>query len=242
MAILAPDVGHDVVPYVYAVRDDLLQRGRAPASYFSGRYPMRSFRVGTTEYRFRRPMTGRVYPAGAGVLEFAVDALAPYVVGRAATPQEALDDWRNQVHALFQQLLAMRPFEMEPRDRARWRALDSVIDSAQFRRSTPVRMRQLGRVEYLKRPYPCAVHWAGGGRERVSFELMPPEFPSFKPGQWIEAICERDPLTTRLMRVSHVERIPEVRMMSCTQQDQYWENLTTSDSLPESDLDWTSSD
>lgn len=249
MAILAPDVGHDVVPYVYAVRDDLL-REHTPPSYFSGRYPMHGFHVGPSEYRFRRPMTGRVFRVGAGTFEFAVDALAPHVVGRAAKPKDAFEDWRNQVHALFQQLLAMRPFEMEPVDRARWRALESVIDSAQFRRTMPVRMRQLGRVEYMKRSYPCAVHWAGGslggqtygGRERVSFEVMPPEFPSFKPGQWIEAISERDPLTGQLIRVTHVERIPDVRIMTREQQDEYWQSLPTSESLPESDLDWTRSD
>lgn len=240
--MLAPNVGNDVVPYVYAVMSDLLEQRRTAASYFSGRYPLRNFRVGSTEYQLRRPMTGRVYPAGPGRFEFVVDALMPHVIGRANTPQAAAEDWRNQVHAMFQQLLAMRPFEMEATDRAKWRSLESAIDSAQLRRSTPVRMRQLGRVLYLKRPYPCAIHWAGGGRDQVSFELMPPEFPSFKPGQWIEAICERDPLTGRLLRIPHVERIPEIRMMTCHQQNQYWDSLPVSESLPESDLDWTRCD
>lgn len=238
MAMLAPNLGQDVVSYVYAVQDDLLERGSTPASFFSGRYPITSFRVGTTEYQLRQSTTGRVYPARAGTFEFVVDALAPYVVGRADTPKAAIEDWRNHVHALFQQLLAKRPFEMDADDRARWRALEAMIDSAQFRRSTPIRMRQLGRVEYRHGQFPCAIHWAGGGRERVSLDVMPPEFPSLKPGQWIEAICERDPLTRRLVRVTHVERIPEVRMMSSQQQNQYWDNLPTSHSLPESDLDW----
>jgi hypothetical protein len=241
MAMLAADVGQEMISYVYAIHDDLLApRARAP--FFSGGYPMKTMRVGGTEYQFRRTLYGRVYPIASGEFEFVVDELAPHVVGRASSAPDAINDWCVQVHAALQQMLAMRPFEMTTEDRARWQAFESVIDTAQLRRSTPIRMRQLGCVEYMHYPYPRAVHWVGGGRERVSLEAMPPEFPAYRPGQWIEAICERDPLTSHLLRVTHVERIPDVRLMSRGQQDQYWEALPTSTLLPESDLDWTRAD
>lgn len=238
MAMLTPQVGQDVIPHVYAVTNDMLG-DPLESSYFSGTYPMRSFRVGTAEYRLRRAVDGWMYRAGCGAFNFMVEALGSFVVGQANDPEGAREDWQNQVHASFQQLLAKRPFEMNDDDRALWRALEDIIDSAEYRRSTPVRMRQLGRVKYRSLPYPCAVNWVGGVNESVTFQVMPPEFPSFKSGQWIEAICERDPLTGRLLRVSHVERIPVVRMLNRQQQDGYWESLSTSDSLPESNLDWT---
>lgn len=242
MAMLAADVGQDVIPYVHAIRDELLgQRQGLPPS-FSGGYPLRMIRVGGAEYRLRRLVVGRLYPTSDGAFEFLVDDLAPHIVGRAMTPQAAIDDWRNRVHAAFQQLLAMRPFEMDLSDEHRWRALESIIDTAQFRRSSPVRMRQLGRVDYMRYSYPRAIRWAGAACEQVSLDVMPAEFPSFRHGQWIEGICERDPLTGRLLRVTHIERIPEIRMMSAEQQDKYWDTLPTGDSLPESDLDWTRSD
>ena len=239
MPMLAPDLGPDAVTCVYAVRDELLGQPARPPYYFSGGYPLTSIRVGGTEYELRRAIQGRLYPSDNGHYEFVVDALAAYIVGRGDTADSAADDWRNKLHAAVQQLLAARPFEMSNSDVARWRALESVIDMAQYRRTTPVRMRQLGRVEYLRHPFPKAIHWTGTGRERIALETMPPEFAGFKPGQWIEAICERDPLTGRLLRVTHVEPIPALRFMSREQQDEFLQSLPRGDSLPESDLDWT---
>lgn len=242
MAVLTADVGREMIPYVYAVRDELLAQAVRATSFFSGLYPMKSIRVGGTEYQLRRRLQGYVYPSASGDFEFVVDALAPYVVGRARSAEEAIEDWKVKVHAGFQQMLAMRPFEMSTDDRARWHAFELAIDTAELRRSTPIRMRQLGSVEYMHHRYPRAVRWIGGGRERVLLAAMPPEFPGYKPGQWIEAICERDPLTGRLLRVTHVERIPDVRLMSRVQQDEYWDTLPTGETLPESDLDWTGAD
>ncbi len=242
MPILAPDVGQDMIPYVYAIQDDLLVAQTAPHLFNSGTYPMKTIQVAGTVYKLRRPLQGRAYLSPRGEYEFVVDALAPHVAGKGASVSEAIDDWRMLVHASIQQMLAMRPFEMSIEDARRWRAFESVIDTSELRRTTPIRMRQLGRVEYLHTQYPQAIHWMGGGRERVSLDAMPSEFPSYKPGQWIEAICERDPLTSRLLRVAHIERIPQVRMMSRDQQDQYWASLPTSTPLPESDLDWTRTD
>jgi hypothetical protein len=241
MALLAPDMGSAPMQYAYAVKDDLLDRACPAAAVPSGNYPMEDLRIGVTKYRFRRLVVGRAYPISPGRFEFVVDTLAPHVIGHGDTPRLALQDWSEQVHVLYQQLLAMRPFEMGDRDHARWRALESLIDSADFRRLTPVRMRQLGHVKYSGRQYPFAICWADGKQERVTFDMMPSEFPSFRPGQWIEAICERDPVTGQLITVTHVERIAELRMMSPEQQEQYWESLPTSDSLPESDVDWTRS-
>lgn len=242
MAILATDVGHDTIPYVYAIKDDLLTTRMESRGFFSGEYPIKTFRVGGTEYKLRGTLRGRVYMSMTGGYEFVVNALAPYATGKGTSAPEAIDDWQSQVHAFIQQMLATRPFEMSAEDASRWRVFESVIDTSELRRTTPLRMRQLGRVEYLRTQYPQAILWMGGSRERVSLEKMPAEFPSYKVGQWIEAICERDPLTSRLLRVTHIERIPEVRMMSRDQQDQYWESLPTSTSLPESDFDWTRTD
>lgn len=238
MPVLAADVAPDTIHHVYAIKDDLLAR-QASVSVFSGAYPMKRFAVGDASYELRHEVVGRLYPVIGGGYEFVVDALAEHVVGRGDMPATAQDDWRSNAHALVQRLLRTRPFEMTDADVAQWRALESIIDVSQYRRTTPVRLRQLGRVEYVQGTFPQAVHWVGARREAVTLDRMPPEFAGFKVGQWIEAVCERDPLSGRLLRVTHVEPIPEVRLMSVEQQNEYWDRLPTSGSLPESDLDWT---
>lgn len=238
MPVLAADVAPDTILHVYAIKEDLLSR---PASFsvFSGAYPMKRFAVGDASYELRHEVVGWLYPVVGGGYEFVVNALAEHVVGRGNTAVAARDDWYSKVHALAQRLLRARPFEMTDLDAAQWRAVESIIDVSHYRRATPVRMRQLGRVEYVRGSFPQAVHWVGARREAVTLDKMPPEFAGFKVGQWIEAVCERDPLSGRLRRVTHVEPIPEVRLMSLEEQSKYWDQLPTSSSLPESDLDWT---
>lgn len=201
---------------------------------------LNSIKMGDAEYRLRQqPMLGHVDPAMDGGYEFIVDAFAPHAVGRGKTDDEAVEDWKRTVHAEFQRMFSMRPFEMDVADQARWRAMEAMIDIAEYRRTTPIRMRQIGRVEYLRDRYPRAIRWIEGRRERINLESMPPEFSGYRLGQWIEAICERDPLTHRLLRISYVARIPEIRSMTPDEQADFLDTLPTSSDLPESDLDWT---
>ncbi len=242
MPLLAPNVGLDAVPYVYAVRDEVLGIQAHTSYYFSGRYPMTSIRVGGTQYALRRAVEGGVYPVGDGQHEFVVDALAPHIVGRGDTADAAVGDWRNKVHAAVQHLLAVRPFEMSESDIERWRAVESIIDISHYRRTAPIRMRQLGSVDYGMRSFPTAVRWADGRRDVVDLGSMPAGFAGLRPGQWIEAICERDPLTGLLLRITDIQPVSEVRLMSVEQQDGFLKSLPTGESLPESDLDWTQLD
>jgi hypothetical protein len=52
--------------------------------------------------------------------------LLPFTAGD--TPDEALADWRDQVHEAFQVLYRKRPFEMTADERRRWEALESLVD------------------------------------------------------------------------------------------------------------------
>ncbi len=239
MAVLAPNLGQDVIPYVHAIADDLLGRGSATDSFFSGDYPIHAIQISGIQYTLRRTLMGRLSPTGDGRFQFTVESLAPDIAGEGPSASEAIIRWKSLIHSLVQRLLATRPFERDANEHNRWRTFESAIDMSALRRSTPTRMRQLGRVEFLKDSYPRAIRWIGGNRDHVSLDQMPAEFASYKPGQWVEAFCERDPVVGRLLRVTYIERIPAVRMMSFNEQQQYWDSLPTDDALPESELDWT---
>lgn len=237
MPMLAPDMGREVAMYVYAVRDELLRQQLPDA--FSGGYPLRSIRVGEAEYPLRFPVVGRVYPTEKGTFEFVVDAVAPFVIGCGQSAEEALDDWSMKVHALFQRLLATRPFETDAADRVRWGALESLIDVAQYRRTTPISMRQVGRIAYQGYPFPRAVKWIDGTSDRIDLARVPAVLAGLKPGQWVEAVCDRDPLSGRLVRIESAQPISPIRPMSEREQAEFMQSLPKGESLPESELDWT---
>ena len=208
--------------------------------YFSGEYPMDEIVVGRTRYKFRNIVRGCLYPTDVGDFEFVLDSLASYVVGRGQSREDAERDWREQVHTLFQRLLKMRPWEMSADEAACWRSLNTLIDVAEYRRTTPIAMRQLGRIRYLTAARPQRIDWAAGGIDHLAFDEAPPEIAGYRAGQWIEAVVDRDPVSGKLLRIHSVEPIPEIRPMGTDEQSRYLEGLPTF-RLPESDVDWTAS-
>jgi len=115
--------------------------------FYSGEQPIGELVVGSTRYPLRRPLRGVFYPARAAAFEYIVEELGHYFVGRADTRQAAFENWRDRVHAAFQRLIRMRPFEMDAEDEARWSTLESVVDVPRYRKTAPITMRQLGKVQ-----------------------------------------------------------------------------------------------
>jgi len=157
--------------------------------------------------------------------------------GEGSTPREARQNWERLVHADFQRLYAMRPFEMEEPDRAKWASLLSVIDVNGFRERSPLSIRQIGRVRWRHFPYPVEIDWIDGGAEKVPMDKAPPEFAGYKPGQWVEAVCRREPGTRQLIQIDYIQKIATVHRPSNRELQRRWTDLPRAD-LPETGWDW----
>ena len=193
--------------------------------------------VGETVYRLKAKAAGTFFPGAIGEDgEFIVPEFLPDFVGRGRSITTALQDWRDQVHCRFQEIYAMRPFEMTERDWATWRLLESQIDVGTYRDSTPLTVRQLGRV-IRARPRPEQIQWEDGHKEVVQLDQMPGEFATYKPGQPFAAIVLRDPVDFHLIKVSHVQRTGNLPEMSAKEFDALVRAIPTTATLPDADWD-----
>jgi hypothetical protein len=157
--------------------------------------------------------------------------------GHGDTPLLARQDWERTVHATFQILYGMRPFEMSESERKQWQHLVAAIDVCRYRETTPVCLRQIGQVRWGNRPYPSKIVWIDGAEEQFSLEQVPSELAGCRPGRWIEADVQRDPVTGRLIRIDHIQRIAEVRPLTEPQVSETLEALPKAD-LPKREWDW----
>jgi hypothetical protein len=188
--------------------------------------------VGDTVYSLRSQLLGTFYPGRFHVDGvFVVPELFPVFIGRGRNSHDAFLDWRDQVHCQFQILFAKRPFEMTSSEKETWHLLDSLFDVTAYRASTPLTVRQIGKVLQL-RPYPKVIKWDNGKREEVRLDQMPAEFAAFKSGQPFVAIVVRDPTDFRLLKVTHIERIPSLPLLSTDEFNELIEAIPTSKSLP----------
>jgi len=163
--------------------------------------------------------------------------LSSVCVGEGQTPSLAREDWHQRFHAEFQRLYVKRTFEMTPQESDSWEAILSVVDVVDYRVSTPLRIREIGCVRYRHMPYPYQMRWIDGRRELFTLHQVPAEIAGCKPGQWVEAIVEREPLTGRLIRIVHAQKIPSPLPERPGTLRAAWEGMRKAE-LPETEWDW----
>jgi hypothetical protein len=146
---------------------------------------------------------------------------------------ESLEDFYRKFHVTFQRLYQMRPFEMSDGERAIWNEIVDVVDVARYRENTPLRVREFGQIRHFQTPYPSKIHWIDGRKERINLVEAPPMLAGLRPGQWIEAVVERDAKTGQLMRMIDVQKVPTPP--SPTRYRTFWETIEVAD-LPEVSL------
>jgi hypothetical protein len=226
--------------YVVSAAADTSPARRSAAGFIpGGTIPLSQIQIGEAIYHLRSPVQGEFVPDRGGTWEFWAEGFSPMFVGRGPQTDSAFQDWRDQVHECFQELYRKRPFEMMADERARWKVLEDLIDVAAYQNETPILVRQIGQVTKA-RPLPRQITWADGTKEsNINLDQMPDEFAAYKPGQWFEAIVERDPLTRRIRRVRYVKRVPSLRKLSGTVLNEYWSSLPGTTTLPASSRDWT---
>ncbi len=211
------------------------QRHHCGGVYDSGSVQLVEISVGGTVYQLRTKLTGKYYRA---LNRLHVPSLSPTFVGEGASEREAIDDLNLKVHAAFQRLFHMRPFEMSNEDKSTWTLIGDVIDVTLFRNRTPILVRQFGEVMYQKRSYPTAILWDGGFREEIQIsQVACDDFITYLPGQPIEAITERDPLTRELLSIRFIQRVSGLRSEREIAQDDLVESIGTSADLPVAEWD-----
>lgn len=181
--------------------------------------------VGGTTYPLRNPVSATFVP---GPSQLVVEGFSPTFVGEGTTRDEAMNDWACKVHSRIQELLVKRPFEMTDADRQDWDLLRRHVDVTVYRNTTPMTIRQFGRVTQ-SRPYPTQVRWDDGRRELLSLsQVDSPEFVTFPPGQTFEAVVARDPLTSELLRIVHITKCSPPLLLSHTEQSELLDDIGSS--------------
>lgn len=230
-----PTVVQNVVASAAALQDE---KARMRDRFDVCRQPLpMELEVGDTVYKLRPGRTGIFLPGHIGETgEFAVPELAPYFVGRGRNVDQGYADWLNQVHSRFQELYSKRPFEMTREEAEIWGALENVIDVPTYRLTTPLTIRQIGKVTRC-RPFPEQVEWEDGQKEAVRLDQMPGEFAAYKSGQPFEAIVLRDPVDFHLIKVADVRRTRNLPSMTPEEFEGLLHRIPTSASLPDADWD-----
>ncbi len=193
------------------------------------RSTLNEIRVAGVVYPLRQPCATDFIPV---IGEFLVDGFSPLFVGHGATTAEAQREWALAVHAAFQELQHRRPFEMSDEDRNIWSTLASRIDVTVFRNQTPIQVRQFGRIERA-RPYPDMIAWENGSADLVALnQVNSAEFITFRPGQPIEAVVARDPVTFQLVRILYIQKRSSATRLPSREEAELLEAIRSTKTLP----------
>ena len=86
-----------------------------------------------------------------------------------------------------------------------------MIDVDKYRDSVPLTLLEVGFVSEWNADR-WVVVWLDGRRaETVTVEQTPPEFAAFQPGQWFEALVEREPRSYALRKLCFVRTTEPLR-------------------------------
>lgn len=195
-------------------------------------------RVGPVTYHLQRALKLQVTPRADHAWEFAIEQFAPRFVGVGDSISSAKRDCLNRIHGAFQSLVRLRPFRMTEQQRSDWELLVKLIDVDKYWDSVPLTLLEVGFVSEWKADR-WVVVWLDGRRaETVTVEQTPPEFAAFQPGQWFEALVEREPRSYALRKLCFVRTTEPLREMSESELRQWLDELPSGENLPKSGSEW----
>ena len=198
------------------------------------------FRVGNIWYRLR--------PEYGVLLESVQEPDGNWTFGSMDEPlrvlacgpsrEAAVENWRNQVHVRFQQLVRNRPFRMSEDEKADWAVLSELIDVEHYWKTTPFRHLETGWVSAIREGV-WEITWLGTDHvEAIGADAVPDEFAGYQKDQWFEALVERDRDTFSLQKIIHCRAIDPIDDMTEEEMEAWFSSLPTTDTLPKSDTDW----
>ncbi|MEX0702016.1 MAG: hypothetical protein WD069_07965 [Planctomycetales bacterium] len=195
--------------------------------------------VGKAQYALRGPRAIHVDPVADHEWTYTVEGFSPRFVGRGESIDASRKDFGVMVHKAFQMLVGLRPFRMTPEQHSDWRILEDAIDVDAYRASVPLTIIEVGVVTAAGSDG-CTVKWIDGDREEhVRFEEAPPEFAALSSGQWIEALVERQAIDYSLNAIRFVRNTEALEVMDAEECDRWIRTLPSDDSLPRSEIEWT---
>jgi len=207
----------------------------SPDLMFSTSYfPIYYFNIGESYYKFIHPVIINNEPSVKGRMCY-INELTNYI-GFGNTEQAALQELKISIHADFQRLSKKRPFEMSEQDQAKWRELVNVVDLLNYKTTTPVVVREIGCVSYQKISRPARIKWLSGKNYFIEPDKVPGELMSCGPGQWIEAVVKRDPLTYREIEIESITKI-SYRLPTDAELEKFWEEMPEA-KLEDADTTW----
>lgn len=196
-------------------------------------WPLKEFSVGSMVYLFLRPIQRHDILSEDGWVSYIREL--PKHIGKGQTADEAFEDLKINIHVDFQRLYKKRPFEMTEQEQLAWLRLTNVIDLLHYRTTTPIVMKEIGSISYGMISRPFAIEWISGKTYLIEPHKVPGDLMGCKPGQWIEAVVKRDPLTYREIEIESITKI-SFHLPSETEVKKFWK------SLPKADVqttDWT---
>lgn len=215
-------------PYQYEITEDKSYCREGIDSYVnsSSFYPLPEIKVGETTYK----------------LLSSIDTLASfdpiekkwecrnysgkfnYIGISEASSEDAIENFKLQIHIHFQQLYSKRPFEMTEEEYNEWIKLANTIDLLHYKTTNPIETREVGRISYWKVSYPYRIKWLTDENYIIDPLKVPGELMSYKPGQWIEAVVKRHPVSYKVLSISSIKKI-RFRIPRPEEAQGYWDNM-----------------
>lgn len=163
--------------------------------------------VGKTEYKLIYPIkTATVYVQKQKIWVCHTSEFE-YFGASKKDREDAVEKFKHKIHIRFQQLYSKRPFEMTEEEYHEWIKLANTIDLLNYKTTTPLETREIGCVSYKNLPYPYRIKWLTDENYIINPSEVPGELMSYRPGQWIEAVVERDPVNYKVLGISSTKKI-----------------------------------
>ena len=194
-------------------------------------------KIGTIRYKLLTPLqTISIWDRLERSQICSAEELSDYH-GKGDTISEAEQNLKESIHLDFQRLYRKRPFEMDESERKRWRLLVNIIDVLHYRQTTPLSLREIGRVSYGRLSYPTKIEWIDGRTDNITLDVVPPELAECRTGQWIEAIVKRNPVTKKLIHIDHIQKVRSIYIPKESPPQDEWESMPRAD-LAKSEWNW----
>ena len=184
--------------------------------------PLVDFAVGHTYYRFIERVLVNWTPIDQTWICYVME-LNNYV-GNGDTIEQAFEELKLAIHTDFQRLERKRLFEMDEEERTKWTQLTNVIDLLDYKMTTPIVTREIGEVSFWKISRPHSIKWISGQTYFIDPHKVPAELMSCRPGQWVEAIVKRDPITNREIEIESITKI-SFRIPRPSEVQALWERM-----------------
>jgi len=189
-------------------------------------YPLMEIEIGDTKYKLLSSIDTQVsFDPIEKKWECRNYSGALNYIGVSDTSREdAIENFKLQIHIHFQQLYSKRPFEMTEDEYNEWIKLANTIDLLLYKTTTPLETREIGCVSYGMLSYPYQIKWLTDENYIIDPSKVPGELMSYKTGQWIEAVVKRHPVSYKILSISSIKKI-RFHIPRPGEAQRYWDNI-----------------